>query len=353
VINFATDLLEAYTAGTGVAYGGALFNRAQIASIVNRLDVIVFPDINPDGRNHSQTVYPMWRKNRNPASSSGDPSRIGVDPNRNYDFLWDFPTKFSPGANPSTLASVDPRADIFHGTAPFSERETQNVRWLFDHFPRIRSFVDVHSYGGDVLYPWGDDEDQTSDPTMTFVNPWWDHQRGVPGDNYREYIPAIFLAAVQARAQAMRNAIAAVRGEPYTTQQAFWIPGWPSYPTSGASDDWAFGRHFAYPSKHQIYGFTIEFNPNQTFFPTWDEMIPIIADIDAGLLALAAYEIPRPWVIMWCRIRGWICEAIWHRVLPPELWGPYGLWTGLTRLMPGVLSRVTDLLRSGRPASRG
>jgi murein tripeptide amidase MpaA len=65
----------------------------------------VFPDINPDGRNYSQTMVALWRKNRNPAASGGQPNKIGVDVNRNYDFLWDFNVAFSPVANPGTIAS--------------------------------------------------------------------------------------------------------------------------------------------------------------------------------------------------------------------------------------------------------
>ncbi|PYJ92866.1 MAG: hypothetical protein DME62_11045 [Verrucomicrobia bacterium] len=86
-INFAADLLEAYSLGTALIYGGTAYSAAEIKSIIERLDVIVFPDVNPDGRNYSQNTYPMWRKNRNPASSGGQASKIGVDPNRNYDFL--------------------------------------------------------------------------------------------------------------------------------------------------------------------------------------------------------------------------------------------------------------------------
>ena len=92
LINLATDLLEAYTAGTGLAYGGTSFTAAGVERIVERVELIVFPDINPDGRHYSQTVYSMWRKNRNPVSSGGNPSKVGVDDNRNYDFLWNYPT---------------------------------------------------------------------------------------------------------------------------------------------------------------------------------------------------------------------------------------------------------------------
>ena len=62
--------------------------------------------VNPDGRHHSQTVVPMWRRNRNPADSGGNPDCVGVDVNRNYDWLWDFPNKFSPDA--IVRVSTDP-----------------------------------------------------------------------------------------------------------------------------------------------------------------------------------------------------------------------------------------------------
>jgi RimJ/RimL family protein N-acetyltransferase len=52
---------------------------------------------------------PLWRKNRNPAASGG-PNKIGVDINRNQDFLWDFNTAFDPGAVNVFLASSNPAA---------------------------------------------------------------------------------------------------------------------------------------------------------------------------------------------------------------------------------------------------
>ena len=79
----------------------------------------MFPQANPDGRHHSMTVDPMWRKNRRPAEP-GSPSCTvgggdgpGVDINRNYDFLWDFPTKFSPQA--PVMTSTDPCSEIYRG----------------------------------------------------------------------------------------------------------------------------------------------------------------------------------------------------------------------------------------------
>ncbi|HXC74312.1 MAG TPA: M14 family metallopeptidase, partial [Sphingomicrobium sp.] len=327
-INFAADLLKAYTGNSGLTYQGKSFSASEIGSIVKRLKVIVFPDLNPDGRNFSQTSYSMWRKNRNPASSTaGQPATIGVDVNRNYGFLWDFPTAFAPGATAGgTLASTSPGSDIFHGTAPFSEPETRNVRWLFKLFPNIVRFVDIHSYGGDILHPWGDDENQTSDSSKSFTNAAWNGQRGLIGDAYREYITQADLSRLVALGSSMRASISAVRGENYSLAQSFFLPSWPgpSYPTSGCSDDWAFSRRYL-STRAGTFAFTIEFNRIHSFFPTWTEMEPIIREISAGLVQFSLDAVPRwrPWI--WCVILQWFYK-LWRRVWPWDLWGPYGPW---------------------------
>lgn len=353
LVNLAADILEAYTTNAGLAYGGKAFSAADVRLIVNRTDIVVFPDINPDGRAYSMAAaggsnQAMWRKNRNPASSGGQPLNVGVDVNRNYDFLWDFPTKFSPGANSGTLASNNPGSDLFHGTAAFSEPESRNVRWLVDRFTNARYFVDVHSYTGDVLYPWGSDENQTIDPSMSFKNPVWDGKRGVAGDAYKEYVPSGRLSELQAGANVMRDGINAVRGQGYVSNQGFWL--WATtYPTSGTSEDWAFTREFLDPKKQRLSGFVIEFNKQTTFFPSWSEMQDHIADIDAGLLALADWARPTIWQVIFCWFYRWLPIdrewMRWHRVFPPELWGPYGPWTRIVRVVETAVQRVADVVR--------
>jgi murein tripeptide amidase MpaA len=350
LVNLATDLLEAWSVGSGLAYGGTAFSASDVQRILERVELIVFPDINPDGRHYSQTVYSMWRKNRNPASSGGVASRIGVDDNRNYDFLWDFPTAFAPAAvGAGTLASNDPSTDLFHGVAAFSEAETKNVRWLFDQYPKVRRFIDVHSFGGNILHPWGDDANQSTTPSMNFTNPSWTGQRGVNGDAYSEYIVAGNLASLQAVGNAMKAAIAGVRGESYNVAQSFFMPGWPTpYPTSGASDDWAFSRHYADAAKPQVMGYVLEFNKIWgQFFPTWTEMEKIILDVDAGLVRFCLDAAPKSrWLHLfdWCwwKDRFW---AIWKRLFPPDLWGPYGPWT---RIWMVILARVHAVVAAVR-----
>src|SRR5262245_30393772 len=97
LINFVQQLTAAYRTGKGITIGTKTFPAAQIQHIVNDKTVYVFPQANPDGRHHSMTSDPDWRKNRRPAPpGKTSPNCIGVDLNRNFDFLWNFPKYFSP-----------------------------------------------------------------------------------------------------------------------------------------------------------------------------------------------------------------------------------------------------------------
>jgi murein tripeptide amidase MpaA len=344
LVNLAADLLEAYATNSGLAYGGKSFSAATIRAIINRTDIVVFPDQNPDGRalSMSPTATPaekLWRKNRNPASSGGDPAKIGVDINRNYDFLWNFPVTFAPNVWP---ASNDPASDTFFGTGPFSEPEARNAQWLVDRFPNARYFVDVHSYTGRVMHPWGDDQNQTTDPSMSFMNPAWNGKRGIRGDTYRDYVPPARLTQLQTAVAVMHDGIWAVRGQDYLQQQGFDL-----YPTSGTSEDWAFTREFLLPSRGNLNGFVIEFNKNIDFFPTWAEMLKLIEDIDAGLVALCKHATPSILMVIFCRLKDWLKKrfwVLWHRVFPPELWGPYGPWGRIRRIVTSVLGAVTKVV---------
>jgi carboxypeptidase T len=299
LINFLRLLTDAYRTQTGITQGGATFTAADIQRIVTALDVVVFPQANPDGRHHSMTVDPMWRKNRRPAGPAdpacppGGGNGPGVDINRNYDFLWDYRTAFSAAAPVQT--STDPCSEIYRGPAVASEPETGNVRWLLDRYPTVGFFIDIHSFGEDILYNWGDDDDQTTDPSMNFHNPGYDGRRGIPdstpgGDpeKYREYLPAADLAALTALGATMRDAIRTAHGRRYTVKGAVGL-----YPTSGTSDDYAYSRHFLTTASSKVLGYTIEWGPQratipQSFHPDYPDMIPIIEEVTAALLAFCA-----------------------------------------------------------------
>lgn len=295
-VNFVQLLTDAYRSGTGITQGGKSFSTAEIRTIVETLDVIVFPQANPDGRHYSMTVDPMWRKNRRPAAAgdphctSGGGKGPGVDVNRNYDFLWDFPVKFSASAPVQT--STDPCQETYRGPSVVSEPETRNVGWLLDRYPSVGYFIDIHSFSEDILYNWGDDDDQTNDPAMNFHNPAYDGKRGVldsnPGGDplmYREYLPKADLNTLISLGNTMRDAIQAAHGRGYTVKSSANL-----YPTSGTSDDYAYSRSFLDATKGKVLGFTIEWGRKRStlpksFHPDYVDMVPIIEEVTAGLLA--------------------------------------------------------------------
>lgn len=284
LINFAQQLTQAYRSNTGITLGSRNFTASQINSVVNDKDVYVLPQVNPDGRNYSMTKESMWRKNRRPAPAGHTQSKcVGVDLNRNYDFLWDFTKYFDP--NSPIANSKNPcDHDVYIGPKAVSEPETKNAIWMLDQNPNIRYFIDIHSYSEDILYTWGDDVDQSSDPNMSFRNSAFDGKRGIANDTvYKEYLdPADKTKAVKL-ANAMSDAIKDVRGRVYTVSQSMSL-----YPTAGASDDYTYSRHIVDPSKSKVFSYTIEWGSadNQTpFHPSYSEMQKIIKEITSALLA--------------------------------------------------------------------
>jgi carboxypeptidase T len=262
LVNFVQLLTDAYRTGSGISQVGTSLGADKVREIVDHLDLVVFPQANPDGRHHSMTVDPMWRKNRRPAGpgerpcSVGDGDGPGVDLNRNYDFLWDFPTKFSPDA--PVVTSTDPCSE-------------------------------------NILYNWGDDDDQTTNPAMSFRNPGFDGKRGIPdstpgGDpgKYREFLPAEDLNDLIGLGNVMRDAIQAAHGRHYSVKGAVGL-----YPTSGTSDDYAYSRSFLDARKRTVRGYTIEWGPQRStipksFHPDYPDMVPIIEEVTAALLAFCS-----------------------------------------------------------------
>ena len=281
LVSLAADLLEAYDLGTGLGYVGKSFSAAQVARLMENVNLYLFPCVNPDGRSHSQYNDSTWRKNRRPQpAGGGGGSCVGVDLNRNFDFLWDHEMKFAPDSGVRT--SSDPcHYDIYRGPSAASEPETKNVVWILDQYPRIRWHIDVHSAVPVILQSWGSDENQSDEPTQNFLNASFDAVRGRPGDAaYGEFIQSNDASIARTLGTRMNDAIAAVRGVNYGVEQAYGL-----YPTSGASDDYAYSRAFEDPSKTKVYGFTVECGTS--FQPAFSEAENVIREVSAGLIAFA------------------------------------------------------------------
>ena len=266
VLSLALRLCDAYTNNTGLTFGPKAFQASAIQTVVNGLDIFMLPLVNPDGRHFCLMPGgdPWWRKNR--SNHPGLACR-GVDLNRNCDFLW------SSGIGTSSNACTD----IFKGPGAFSEPETRNVRWMIDTFTNLACMIDIHSYSELVLYPWGDDENQTTNSNQNFQNPAFDGQRGIVASGYKEYIPSGDLHDHVVMAERIRDGIAAVRGRVYTAQQSIAL-----YPTTATTHDYAYARHFVDTGRRRILGFTLE--TAREFQPADAEKNNVITEVSAGLM---------------------------------------------------------------------
>jgi hypothetical protein len=139
--------------------------------------------------------------------------------------------------------------------------------------------MDIHSAIGDILFSWGDDEDQFGDPSMNFSNPFWDGKRGNHGDVYQEWIEEADMGKVSNAAARVARAMITVGGRDYRYLQASHL-----YATSGASDDYAYSRYRSDPKRNKVYGFTMEFGYPFNLYPTLPEYHANLKDTAAGLM---------------------------------------------------------------------
>jgi hypothetical protein len=111
-----------------------------VKDLVDDVEFLLVPIVNPDGYVYSWGSDRWWRTNRR---DNGD-GTFGVDLNRNWAYEWGHDNGSSPV----------PGHELYRGPAPFSEPETQAMRDLFQANPQIVGNIDFHSYGQLILYPW-------------------------------------------------------------------------------------------------------------------------------------------------------------------------------------------------------
>jgi len=203
-------------------------------------DVIFYivPIVNPDGYVYSWTTDRLWRKNRR--NNGG--GVYGVDLNRNWGAGWGL----------DSGSSSNPSSEVYRGTAPFSEPETQAVRDFVLTHPEIAAHIDFHSYSQLILYPYDYQAAYPPEPDRTtFVN----------------------LSAD------MANAIFSVHGQVYTD-----MSGWELYLASGTMPDWMY-------IDQGILAWTIELRPvgSPGFILPPDQIIPTGEENFAAILVLSDY----------------------------------------------------------------
>ncbi|MCX6271093.1 MAG: M14 family zinc carboxypeptidase [Bacteroidetes bacterium] len=193
--------------------------------IVNNTEMYFIPIINPDGYEYNRSTDPegggMWRKNR---SNNGGGS-YGIDLNRNYNFMWGFDDVGS---------SPDPFYETYRGTAGFSEFETQSIR-DFTNSHNFKLALNYHSFGNDLLSPWGYTGDSLTMDDSIFS--------GYAGELTKE--------------------------NHYTTGTVSST----LYLSNGGSDDWMYGEQL---SKPKVFAYTPEVGTaNDGFWPMPERIIPL------------------------------------------------------------------------------
>lgn len=123
---------------------------SEVRRLVDTYDWYILPVANPDGYEYTHTNDRMWRKTRSPTN---DNYCTGADPNRNWDFYWG-----------QAGTSSDPCSDTYPGTAPFSEKNTSNMRDKINALKsRLKLYLSFHSYSEYWLTPWGYASNRPSD----------------------------------------------------------------------------------------------------------------------------------------------------------------------------------------------
>lgn len=179
----------------------------EITDLLDALELVLVPVVNPDGYVHAWTTERYWRKNRHDGH--------GVDLNRNWAHAWG-------GLGSSNY----PYDEDFRGEGPLSEPETAAVAAWMEAQPRLVASIDVHTYGELLLYPWS-------------------HQFSPPPDQ----------AELAGLAEGMVEAIGAAHGHDYAA-----IQGSSLYPASGVADDWSYGQR-------GIMAFTLELRGDDFVVP--------------------------------------------------------------------------------------
>jgi hypothetical protein len=238
---------------------------AQLQADVDNLQVWIVPVLNPDGFVHSASspARRYWRKNRR---DNGD-GTYGVDLNRNWGYQWGL----------DSGSSGDTWTDIYRGTAPFSEPETQALRAFIDARPNLKAFVTYHTFG------------------QLYLRPWSYTTASAPGE------PTLLSLY-----ERTRDAIAAVHGRTYG----------PSifYTSSGEATDYLWGER-------RIAAFTPELRPSFAeemslagFSPSPSVILPTLEENLPAALALMHDAAAR---------------RVWIRDHPADIGAePSAVWTG-------------------------
>jgi carboxypeptidase T len=190
----------------------------EITYLVDNTEMYFIPMINPDGYRYNEQTNPngggMHRKNRRDVGTYNK----GVDLNRNYGYQWNV-----------SGTSADVNNDTYAGTGPFSEIETQAIRW-FTEQREFKFAFNAHTHGNLILYPMG-----------------WATNDFAPHHDYFEAYTTHM-----------------VKHNGYNNIKSSGL-----YPASGDSDDWMYIDDIGVNGKDTIFALTPEVSSEGTSNDFW------------------------------------------------------------------------------------
>ncbi|RZC35010.1 Peptidase M14 and/or Propep M14 domain containing protein [Asbolus verrucosus] len=213
-----------------------LVENPNNSRLLEDIDWIVLPSMNPDGYEYTWDVNRMWRKTRSPGVECD-----GVDGNRNFGFHW-----MEQGASDRECS------DSYAGKEAFSEVEARNLRDILAATANISAFISLHSYGQYLFYPYSYDD--------------------VVPDNWQE---------LRYLADLVKDVIFAINGTKYTTGSSTEV----LYPAAGCSDDWAMGG----AGIKIVYVFELPGGGEHGFDPPPSRILPVCAETWEGIKVIADY----------------------------------------------------------------
>jgi murein tripeptide amidase MpaA len=210
----AVNLLEGYG------------KNLELTRFIKQTEIWFIPVVNPEGYDYSRTIDSFWRKNRaviyQNAGIGKDSEQkqkvigFGVDLNRNF---WDPKHqeifRISAGSSSAKIvsgASDNPKDEDYRGPYGASEPEIKALQNFIADHKNLIGIIDHHSYGNEILYPWGYTKEKT--------------------ENVREYLEA-------------GRALKKTGGANFKLHQSIGL-----YPTTGSSED--------YEQANGIFNFTVE-----------------------------------------------------------------------------------------------
>ncbi len=147
----------------------------NIRYIVNNSEMYFIPMLNPDG------CEAGTRKNRRPNNCPfGKTLFSGVDIARNSGYKWELldehPFRYSRSAIPKIWEKINVKYPFldwrsllgegcYRGPYPLSENESKALKYVAENY-NISIWVDHHSYGKKIIYPWGWTKESTADESL-------------------------------------------------------------------------------------------------------------------------------------------------------------------------------------------